>query len=159
MDIKTADLCDQHEGKLQIAQPLFKSFGIKKSFGGRIVTVKVFEDNVLVKKMLGENGTGKVLVVDGGGSLRCALMGDLLGEIAVKNEWEGVIIYGCIRDSDEINRQQIGVKALNTNPQKSVKGGVGEVNIPVKFADVTFQPEAFVYSDEDGIIVSAEKLL
>lgn len=158
MTIKTADLCDAHEGKVAIAQPLFKSFGAKKSFGGEIVTVKVFEDNVLVKEMLGKNGKDKVLVADGGGSLRCALMGDLLGKMAQDNEWAGVIINGCIRDSGEINQMPIGVKALNTIPIKSKKGGVGQVNVPVNFAGVTFSPGEFVYADEDGIITSSSKL-
>lgn len=158
MNIKTADLCDVHEAKVTIAQPLFQSFGAKKSFDGEIVTVKVFEDNVLVKEMLGKDGKGKVLVVDGGGSLRCALMGDLLGKMAQDNEWAGVIINGCIRDSAEINTMPIGVKALNTIPIKSKKGGVGEINVPVNFAGVTFTPGEFVYSDEDGIITSATKL-
>ncbi len=158
MNIKTADLSDDHEGKIIIAQPLFKSFGAKKSFAGEIVTVKVFEDNVRVKEMLGKNGKEKVLVVDGGGSLRCALMGDLLGKMAQDNEWAGVIINGCIRDSAEINSMPIGVKALNTIPIKSKKSGAGEVNVPVNFAGITFNPGEFVYADEDGIIVSAQKL-
>lgn len=158
MTYKTADLCDAHEGKVTIAQPLFKSFGAKKSFAGEIVTVKVFEDNVLVKEMLGKNGKEKVLVVDGGGSLRCALMGDLLGKMAQDNEWAGVIINGCIRDSAAINSMPIGVKALNTIPIKSKKGGVGEINVPVNFAGITFNPDEFVHADEDGIIVSAQKL-
>ena len=158
MNIKTADLCDSHEGKVTIAQPLFKSFGAQKFFAGEIVPVKVFEDNVRVKEMLGKTGKEKVLVVDGGGSMRCALMGDLLGKMAQDNEWAGVIINGCIRDSAEINQMPIGVKALNTNPIKSKKGGEGEVNVPVNFAGVTFNPGEFVYADEDGIIVSAKKL-
>lgn len=158
MSFKTADLCDAHEGKVAIAQPLFHSFGAKKSFGGEIVTVKVFEDNVLVKEMLGKNGKDKVLVVDGGGSLRCALMGDLLGKMAQDNEWAGVIINGCIRDSAEINAMPIGVKALNTIPVKSKKGGVGDINVSVNFAGITFAPGEFVYADEDGIITSATKL-
>ncbi|MDZ4847433.1 MAG: ribonuclease E activity regulator RraA [Chitinophagales bacterium] len=158
MTFKTAELCDSNEGKVAIAQPLLKSFGAKKSFAGEIVTVKVFEDNVRVKEMLGKNGKEKVLVVDGGGSLRCALMGDLLGKMAQDNEWAGVIINGCIRDSAEINAMPIGVKALNTIPIKSKKGGVGEINAPVNFAGVTFTPGEFVYSDEDGIIVSVTKL-
>lgn len=158
MTIKTADLYDRHEGKLKVAQPVFKSFGKKKSFGGEIVTVKVFEDNVLVKEMLGKNGKGKTLVVDGGGSLRYALMGDNLAKMAIDKGWEGVIIYGCIRDSADIDGMDVGVKSLNAIPLKSKKGGAGETNVPVTFAGVTFNPGAFVYADEDGIIVSEEKL-
>ena len=158
MNFKTADLCDAHEKDLKIALPLFKSFGKRNAFSGEIVTVKVFEDNVLVKEMLGKNGTGKVLVVDGGGSLRCALMGDLLAKMAADNGWQGVIINGCIRDSAEINQMDIGVKALNVIPVKSKKGGVGETNAPVQFAGVFFRPKEFVYSDDDGILVSATNL-
>lgn len=156
--IKTADLSDKHEGKVKATLPLFKSFGQKKSFHGEIVTVKVFEDNVLVKDMLGKNGKGKVLVVDGGGSLRCALMGDNLAQIAIDNGWEGVIIYGCIRDSAEIDKMNVGVKALNIIPFKSKKGGEGETNVPVIFASATFKPGEFVYADEDGILLSEVKL-
>lgn len=158
MSFKTTDLCDAHEGQLQIALPLFRDFGAKKTFGGEIVTVKVFEDNVLVKQTLGTNGKGKTLVVDGGGSLRCALMGDLLAQLAIDNGWEGVIIFGCIRDAADIGRMNIGVKALNAIPVKSKKGGVGEVNVPVSFTGVQFTPGTYVYADEDGIIVSEKKL-
>lgn len=158
MSFKTADLCDANEGKVNIALPVFKSFGAKRTFGGEIVTVKVFEDNVLVKEMLGKDGAGKVLVVNGGGSLRCALMGDLLGKMAFDNKWEGVIINGCIRDAAEINTMQIGVKALNSIPIKSKKGGLGEVNVAVNFAGINFNPGEFVYADEDGVITSAQKL-
>ncbi len=157
--IKTTDLCDSHEGKVKVAQPLFKSFGAKKSFGGEIATVKVFEDNVLVKEMLGENGKGKVLVVDGGGSLRCALMGDILAKMAIDNGWEGVVIYGCIRDSAGIDKMNVGVKALSAIPVKSKKGGEGEMNADVTFAGITFKPGQFVYVDEDGIIIAESNLL
>jgi regulator of ribonuclease activity A len=106
-----------------------------------------------------ENGKGKVLVVDGGGSLRCALLGDMIAEAAIKNEWEGVVIYGCIRDSAAVNQMQIGVKALNTNPAKSVKRTAGIVNEVVNFANVSFVPGHYLYSDEDGILVSQSKLI
>ncbi len=157
--IKTADLSDNHEGKVKTALPLFRSFGQKKSFHGEIVTVKVFEDNVLVKDMLGKAGKGKVLVVDGGGSLRYALMGDNLAKMAIDNGWEGVIIYGCIRDSADIDKMNVGVKALNTIPFKSKKGGEGEINVPVTFASATFKPGEFVYADEDGILVAEKNLV
>jgi len=156
--IKTADLSDEHEGKVRAALPLFRNFGLKRSFHGEIVTVKVFEDNVLVKEMLGKKGKGKVLVVDGGGSLRYALMGDNLAKMAIDNGWEGVIIYGCIRDSADIDKMNIGVKALNAIPFKSKKGGEGETNVPVTFASVTFRPGEFVYADEDGILIAERKL-
>lgn len=160
MSFSTADLYDAHEGKVQVAAPLFRSFGAKTQFYGSMVTVKCHEDNTSVREILNkENGQGKVLVVDGGGSLRCALLGDMIAEAAIKNEWEGVIIYGCIRDSVAINSMPIGVKALATHPAKSVKRTAGIVNEVLRFADVSFTPGHFVYSDEDGILLSAEAIL
>lgn len=159
MTFQTPDLCDENEGKVKVATPMFQAYGGKTRFHGQIQTVKVFEDNVFVRDVLSESGTGKVLVVDGGGSLRCALVGDLIAAMAQKNGWEGIIVYGCIRDSGVINGIDIGVRALNTNPLKSVKQGAGYKNIPVTFAGITFEPGQFVYVDEDGIITSATALL
>ncbi|PIE00409.1 MAG: ribonuclease activity regulator protein RraA [Thiothrix nivea] len=160
MTFKTADLLDDNEDKaLQIAQPGFFSYGANKRFSGQIVTIKIHEDNSLVRELMAEDGTGKVLVVDGGGSTRCALLGDMLAEKGVKNGWNGLIIYGLIRDSVDINAMAIGVKALGTFPLKSVKRGVGLRDEVVHFHDVTFVPGHYVYSDEDGIVVSPEPLL
>ncbi|RTK97599.1 MAG: RraA family protein [Neisseriaceae bacterium] len=159
MTFQTPDLCDENEGKVKVAIPMFQAYGGKARFHGQIQTVKVFEDNVFVRDMLSEPGTGKVLVVDGGGSLRCALVGDLIAAMAQKNGWEGIIVYGCIRDSGVINGIDIGVRALNTNPLKSIKQGAGYKNVAVTFAGVTFEPGQFVYVDEDGIIVSETALL
>lgn len=159
MTFQTPDLCDENEGKVKVATPMFQAYGGKTRFHGQIQTVKVFEDNVFVRDLLSEPGTGKVLVVDGGGSLRCALVGDLIAAMAQKNGWEGIIVYGCIRDSGVINGIDIGVRALNTNPLKSIKQGAGYKNIPVTFAGITFAPGEFVYVDEDGIITSATALL
>ncbi|MFO1379240.1 MAG: ribonuclease E activity regulator RraA [Chitinivorax sp.] len=159
MTFQTPDLCDENEGKVKVATPMFQAYGGKTRFHGQIQTVKVFEDNVFVRDLLSEPGTGKVLVVDGGGSLRCALVGDLIAAMAQKNGWEGIIVYGCIRDSGVINGIDIGVRALNTNPLKSIKQGAGYKNIPVTFAGITFEPGEFVYVDEDGIITSATALL
>lgn len=160
MSFQTADLYDAYEGKVSIAYPLFQSFGLKKRFHGSIVTIKCHEDNTLVGDTLRkENGKGKVLVIDGGGSLRCALVGDLIAEAAIKNEWEGMIVFGCIRDSAPINQMNIGIKALNTNPTKTVKRNTGLLNETVNFANVTFVPGEFVYSDEDGILLSAIALI
>ncbi len=154
-----ADLCDQHSEKIKVVDPLFRSYGAKPCFGGKIYTLKVHEDNVLVKEMLGQAGEGRVLVVDGGGSLRCALVGDILAKMAVDNGWAGIIVYGCIRDSAAINELELGIKALNTHPQKSVKHGRGDRNIPVTFGGVTFFPNHFAYADADGIIVSETALI
>ncbi len=160
MSFSTADLYDANEGKVHVALPLFQSFGLKKKFFGQIYTVKCFEDNTPVGEVLrNENGKGKVLVIDGGGSLRCALVGDLIATAAIKNEWEGIIVFGCIRDSAVINDMQIGIKALNTNPTKSVKKYPGLRNEVVDFANVFFHPNEFVYSDEDGILISKTALL
>ena len=159
MQQKTTDLCDNYPDKVRIAEPIgFKDFGGVKLFSGKIETVKCFEDNSLVRKALEQNGEGKVLVVDGGGSMRCALLGDMLGDLGVKNKWNGIIVYGCIRDSAAMATLPLGVKALNTNPLKSNKRNEGQQNIPVHFAGIDFTPGEFVYCDEDGIIVSKESL-
>lgn len=159
MDFKTTDLCDEFSDRLQVAEPIFGDYGGEVMFSGSIVTLKVFEDNSLVRAVLEEPGDGRVLVVDGGGSMRCALVGDQLAELAEDNEWAGVIVNGCIRDSQAIGEIPIGVKALGVHPLKSVKRGVGERDIPVRFAGVTFQPGHSVYADEDGLLVSEKPLL
>jgi regulator of ribonuclease activity A len=157
-ELKTTDLCDAHAGKVRIAEPIgFRDFGGKKIFAGEIHTVKCFEDNTFVRHALESDGAGKVLVVDGGGSLRCALLGDMLGDLAIKNKWNGIIVYGCIRDSAAISKLPLGVKALNTIPLKSNKQNIGEENIPLRFAGVSFNPGEFIYCDEDGIIVSEQE--
>jgi regulator of ribonuclease activity A len=159
MEFKTTDLCDAHSDKILIAEPIgFKDFGGAKSFSGKIHTVKCFEDNSLVRKALESNGEGKVLIVDGGASMRCALLGDMLADLAIKNTWSGIIVYGCVRDSEAMAKLNIGVKALNTNPLKSNKRNEGQENVPVKFAGVDFNPGQFVYCDADGIIVSQQLL-
>jgi regulator of ribonuclease activity A len=158
MSFATADLYDEHEENLQIATPMFNDYGGKKRFSGSVSTVKVFEDNSLVRSALEEPGEGRVLVVDGDASLRCALVGDMLAELGKDNGWQGIIVYGCIRDSAVIANIDIGVKALDTNPRKSVKKGVGERDIAVTFADVTIKPGDYVYADEDGVVISVEKL-
>lgn len=155
---RTADLCDAHPDAVLVADPIFRDYGGVRVFHGRVATVKVHEDNVLVRKTLEEPGGGRVLVVDGGGSLRCALVGDQLAAIAHQNGWAGLVVYGCIRDAEEIARIPIGVKALATNPRKSAKKGAGERDIPVTFAGVTFAPAGFVYADDDGVIYAQEPL-
>lgn len=158
MTFATADLYDKYEEKLQIATPMFNDYGGNLKFCGPASTVKVFEDNSLVRAALEEPGEGRVLVVDGSASLKCALLGDMLAELGKDNDWAGIIVYGCIRDSAVIAKIGIGVKALNTNPRKSVKKGIGERDISVSFADVIISPGDYVYADEDGVVVSSEKL-
>ena len=163
MTFKTADLCDEFETELgtrvRVVAPMFQRYGGRTAFSGQIVTLKLFEDNSLVREVFGENGQGKALVIDGGGSLRCALVGDQLAILAQKNGWEGVVVYGCIRDSGDINGIDIGVRALNTHPQKTVKKGIGDKNVPVTFGGVTFTPGEWLYADEDGILVSTNRLV
>ena len=158
MIFKTADLCDLHGDELKVALPIFNDYGGKKAFFGSIATVKAYEDNSLVRKALEESGEGRVLVVDGDQSLRCALLGDMLAKLGSENGWSGAIISGCIRDADIISKINFGVKALNTNPRKSLKKGVGDRDLAVNIAGVEFNVGEYVYADIDGIIVSKKKL-
>lgn len=159
MTIQTADLCDANEDKVSVVSPMFRSFGGRSAFGGPITTLKLFEDNALVRKTLETAGSGRVLVIDGGGSMRCALVGDQLAELGVKNGWGGIVVYGCIRDSAAIGAMDIGVFALGTHPRKTVKRNTGEADLPVTFGGVTFVPGHFLYADEDGVVVCAAPLL
>ena len=159
MDFKTADLCDDFEQSVGVAEPLFNDYGGTVSFRGKIVTIKVFEDNVLVREALETDGRQQVLVVDGEGSTRCALVGDRLALLAHDNGWAGIVINGCIRDSAEIAEIPVGVKALHTVPRKSSKEGAGERDVPVHFAGITFTPGHYLYADPDGIIVADRDLL
>ena len=161
----TCDLLDDHPDKdIQVVTPsldgrFFKSYGARKTFGGQIVTVKCFEDNSRVKELLATDGTNKVLVVDGGASMRCALMGDMIAESAVQNHWNGVVIYGCVRDVDAIAELDLGVHALAAIPQKSNRKGIGEVDVNLYFGGVTFKSGDFIYADNNGIVVATEQLV
>ncbi|WP_437731578.1 ribonuclease E activity regulator RraA [Sorangium sp. So ce1335] len=155
---RTTDLCDEHPDAVVVSEPVFRDYGGARLFHGRIATVKVHEDNVLVRKTLEEPGEGRVLVVDGGGSLRCALLGDNLADMARQNGWAGLVVYGCIRDAEAIARLAIGVKALATHPRKSGKKGAGDRDVPVTFAGVTYVPGGFVYADHDGVIYAQKQL-
>ncbi len=154
MSFVTCDLCDENPEVVKIVEPLFTNYGGKRVFGGEIVTVKCHEDNSLVKEHVANPGEGRVMVVDGGGSLRCALLGDMLAEKAAQSGWAGLIIYGCIRDVDQIGDTDLGVQALRTIPIKSNRQGVGQLNVSVTFGGVTFNPGEYVYADNNGIIVS-----
>ncbi len=155
---KTADLYDEHGDNLQVCLPMLRHFGGQRNFHGEIKTLKCHEDNSLVAELLGEPGQGRVLVVDGGGSLRCALLGDRLAQKGVDNGWAGVVIYGCLRDAADIGDMPLGAMALAANPRKSVKRDVGEVDLILHFADVTFRPGEWLYADEDGVVVSPTNL-
>ncbi len=159
MKFTTADLCDEFESLVKIAEPLFQDYGQLKSFYGEIATVKVFEDNVLVRKTLETEGRKRVLVVDGGASTSVALVGDQLAQIAYENGWAGIVVNGCIRDSAEIAKIPIGIKALNTVPKKSIKKGLGDVGVPVEFAGLVFNPGSHLYADQDGFIIAEKNLL
>ncbi len=154
----TADLYDQHLETLQVAHPIFRDYGGNKTFSGIIETVRCHEDNSRVKELLATPGHGKVLVVDGGASTRCALMGDLIAQSAVQNGWAGVIINGCIRDAAAIAQMPLGVKALATTPRKSERRGAGETSVVVAFAGVIFTPGYHLAADLDGIVVSPNPL-
>ncbi|MBH43863.1 MAG: ribonuclease activity regulator protein RraA [Gammaproteobacteria bacterium] len=157
-DFVVADLCDQNDD-IEIIKPIFQSYGLNKSFSGKIKTVKVHNDNSYIKKLLENDGDGFIMVVDGGGSLECALMGDNLAEQACKNNWKGILINGCIRDSEIINTLPISIKALNTCPIKSIKNNKGEYDSNLSFGGVTFINGNYIYSDSDGIIISTKDLL
>lgn len=158
MTFKTADLCDDFSDELQIVEPGFISFGGNTVFSGSISTVKCFEDNSRVREQLSTAGDGRVLVVDAGGSFRCAMLGDMLAQKGVDNGWSGVIMYGLIRDSEDISHMAIGVKALGTHPQKSEKKNTGEVDVSCHFYGVTFTPGDYIYADHDGIVVSKKPI-
>ena len=154
MSHATADLYDRHAARLQVAHPGLRSYGGRADCAGPVATVKVHEDNVLVRQALEGPGEGRVLVVDGGGSLRCALVGDMLARFGVDNGWAGIVVNGCIRDSAVIATLPIGVWALATMPAKSVKRGEGQTDVPVRFCGVDFRPGEWLYADADGIVVS-----
>ncbi|MFS0637988.1 ribonuclease E activity regulator RraA [Mesobacillus foraminis] len=158
MNFKTADLCDEFGNELEVCQLEFKSYGKRSKFSGPVATVRVFEDNVLVLESLETVPEGSVLVVDGGGSRRCALMGDRLGKIAQDRKLAGIIINGCVRDSEDLRQLDIGILAIGTNPLRSKKDGKGERQIPVFFGNIDWTPESHVYADADGVILSKGKL-
>ena len=155
----TADICDAHEAEVRTTDPVFSIYGQRLAFGGPIRTLRVFEDNSLVKDAVSEKGDGAVLVVDGGASMRCALLGGNLAELASNNGWAGLIINGCVRDVHEINACDIGIRALATCPRKSEKRGTGERDVELQFAGADFRPGEYVYCDLDGVIVTASNRL
>ncbi|MDG2938650.1 ribonuclease E activity regulator RraA [Bisgaard Taxon 10/6] len=157
-DFQTADLCDAYPDVASCTVD-FKQYGLCKKFYGRIRTVSCYLDNVLLRRLVSQPGNGEVLVVDGKGARDCALMGDNIARIAMENGWAGVIIFGMIRDSVAINNMNFGIKALGLNPKKSAKKGTGNVDVTVTFGNLSFTPSHFVYSDEDGIIVSETALI
>ncbi|MFE9954712.1 ribonuclease E activity regulator RraA [Micromonospora sp. NPDC005299] len=149
----TADLYDRYGEALGSCDTQLRQFGAVRAFGGPAVTVRCFEDNALLKSIVSEPGEGRVLVVDGAGSLHTALMGDLIAGTAAENGWAGVVINGAVRDVVALNALPIGIKAFGTNPRKSAKTGAGERDVPVSFGNCVFPPGAEVHSDDDGVVV------
>jgi len=158
MNETTSDISDKLHPDVQYLEPVYKIYGAKTSFSGHIVTVKCYEDNSLVEEALKDNGKESVLVIDAGGSMNCAMLGDKRAADAINNEWEGIIVHGLVRDSVAINEMEIGIRALGVCPLKSIKNGVGDSNLIVNFSGVTFTPGEYLYADEDGVIVVKEKL-
>lgn len=156
--MKTTDLFDQYGEELTLCSLTFHSFGKQKRFFGPIETVRVFEDNVLVRDTLEQMNEGTVLVVDGGGSVRCALLGDQLAQIAKNCKVAGIIINGCVRDTAELAALDVGILAIGKNPIRSKKEGKGERSVSLFFGDVNWTPGHYVYADEDGVLVSPRKL-
>ncbi|WP_440877538.1 putative 4-hydroxy-4-methyl-2-oxoglutarate aldolase [Thalassotalea sp. PLHSN55] len=152
------DLFDLYPERLQLAAPVFNNYGGKTIFQGKIVTVDCFNDNSRVKELVATDGHGKVMVVNGKGSMTNALLGDMLAEKAVANGWQGIVINGCIRDAGTIATLPIGVKALACCPIKTEKLGVGDVNTVVSFANLTFTPNGYIYGDANGLAISEQLL-
>lgn len=155
----TADLYDAHEDALSVLSPVFHAFGRRRVFSGVVATVQALEDNTQVKAMVSTPGNARVLVVDGGGSMRCALVGDNLAQLAIDNGWSGMLVFGCIRDAAVIDEMDIGIRALGTNPRKSVKRDAGVQEIPVCIDGVWVRPGMHLYADRDGIVLSENALV
>jgi regulator of ribonuclease activity A len=153
MSASVADLCDEHEGEIEVCELQFRDFGGRAAFSGPIRTVRCHEDNSRVRDVLSEPGEGRVLVIDGGGSMHCALVGDNLAADAAANGWAGVVVNGCVRDVAVLAGIDLGVKALGSNPKRSVKRGEGVVDTPVAFGGVVFVPGDMLYADADGVAV------
>ncbi len=149
----TADLSDELDRDAQVIEPPWSNYGGVTAFSGRAATVRCHDDNSKVREMLELPGEGRVLVVNGGGSMRCALLGDMLGELAVRNNWAGIVVHGCVRDSEALGKLALGVKARATHPRKSVKAGKGDTQVTLAFGGVTVAPGDMVFADADGVLI------
>ncbi|MDA0120427.1 ribonuclease E activity regulator RraA [Vibrio sp. T11.5] len=158
MEYNTSALCDIYSEQVDVVEPMFSNFGGSASFAGQITTVKCFEDNGLIREVLEQDGLGRVLLIDGGGSLRRALIDAELASLAEENEWEGLIVYGCVREVDDLEDMNVGIQALASIPVGAASQNVGEVDVPVNFGGVTFIPEDYLYADNTGVILSQEPL-
>ena len=158
MEYNTSALCDIYSEQVDVVEPMFSNFGGCASFAGQVTTVKCFEDNGVIRETLEQDGLGRVLLIDGGGSLRRALIDAELASLAEENDWEGIVVYGCVREVDELEDMSIGIQALASIPVGASSQGIGEVDIPVNFGGVTFLPEDYLYADNTGVILSQEPL-
>ncbi|ACA32512.1 ribonuclease E activity regulator RraA [Histophilus somni] len=158
MYIDTAELCDIYLDQIDVVEPIFSSFGGKSTFFGKITTIKCFENNGLISEILEENGEGRVLLIDGGGAVRRALIDANLAQLAADNGWEGIIVYGAIRQLQQLENINIGIQALAPIPVGSDEQSIGETDVPVNFGGVTFFPDDYIYADLTGIILSQEPL-
>ncbi len=158
MKYDTSELCDIYHEEVNVVEPLFSNFGGRTSFGGQITTVKCFEDNGLLYDLLEENGRGRVLVIDGGGSVRRALVDAQLARLAVENEWEGLVVYGSVRQVDDLEELEIGIQAIAAVPAGAAGEGIGESDVRVNFGGVTFFSGDHLYADNTGIILSEDPL-
>ncbi len=159
MDQSTCDLSDTHGEKGRVLAPVFRHFGSKRRFKGEVFTIKCFEDNSRLKETVAIPGLGRVIVVDGGGSTRCALLGDMIAKEALSHGWTAIVIYGCVRDSVVLHTVDLGVLALGSMPRRSVKNGEGKVGIPVEIAGTRCAPGDMLFADEDGIFIIDPALL
>jgi regulator of ribonuclease activity A len=159
MFVSTPDLCDEYGEAVSVLDPVFHHYGGLHRFGGQVVTIKCFEDNSKVAELVATQGDGRVLVVDGGGALRRSLLGDQLAAKAIDRGWAGIVVYGAIRDIEDISAMKLGVVALGTIPRKTEKRGEGQVNVTVTFAGVSISPDDYLYADATGIVTSEQNLM
>ncbi len=158
MEYSTSALCDIYLDQVDVVEPMFSNFGGNASFAGQVTTVKCYEDNGVIRDILEQDGIGRVLLIDGGGSLRKALIDAEIAAIAEENEWEGIVVYGSVREVDELEEINLGIQALASIPVGANQSNIGETDIPVNFGGVTFLPEDYLYADSTGIILSQEPL-
>lgn len=158
MEYNTSALCDIYSDQVDVVEPMFSNFGGSASFAGQLTTVKCFEDNGIIRSILEEDGTGRILLIDGGGSLRRALIDSEIAALAEENDWEGIVVYGSVREVDELEDMSIGIQALASIPVGAASQQIGDIDVPVNFGGVTFLPEDYLYADNTGIIISQEPL-
>ncbi len=158
MEYNTSELCDVYLDQVDVVEPMFNSYGGRSSFGGQVTTIKCFEDAGIIRTVAELDGEGRVMLIDGGGSLRRALVDADVAALAAENKWEGIVVYGCVRDVDALDEIDIGIKALASIPVGADNQGIGESDVPVNFGGVTFLPEDHIYADSTGVILSPEPL-